>query len=461
MAAMSNPRGVEGAFRLWIGGGAALAGRHPDFLLVDDRGRWPVDRGPTLDQLVDQLRHLNRTGLGDPYQFARPNERLPLAAVRYWQDWVAAQGPMVDGRARLRMEPGGVLVADIQPASGEPLTIPVEPGPVVVATGFPPERIIGVPAGLTVRSVFAAAAVELGAADLDTLDWYDPASAGPALRILTAAGRPMTGQIGAALKAMATWQHLRDQLPGRVLTGDEANTVHARPEAAAHWVVAGTGAAGLSGVSKLLDDPSGSARFTVVGREPAKATLDNPLWSKLRASDRVRMELGQAVTGVSLDDDGFSVAGVRGDGLIVSLGGRTGPPPAISTVVDRAAKDGTLRASFLFDDGGQYLCYRLRIGPYDIDVTGAASRFPPMDPVFTGHAGGRYGRPERSLDRPWLYETTDHRFVQVIRPDPAEWGTPPCAATRDAPPESGSFSGGYAPTAVQATRYRIAVLDRR
>ena len=46
---VSNPEYVK-VERIQIGGGAALAGRHPDALLVDGRGRWQADASENIAQ---------------------------------------------------------------------------------------------------------------------------------------------------------------------------------------------------------------------------------------------------------------------------------------------------------------------------------------------------------------------------------------------------------------------------
>ena len=126
-----------------IGGGAALAGRDPDVLVVDGRGRWHVDPIPGIVQSVDQVRLLADSGMGDPYQVAGPRERVPLTAIQLWEDQAAVRGPLIDGLARLSVDHTGRLVADIQPLDGsQPLRVEVDGTP-VVATGVPPEIVPG------------------------------------------------------------------------------------------------------------------------------------------------------------------------------------------------------------------------------------------------------------------------------------------------------------------------------
>ena len=82
-----------------IGGGAALAGRHPQMLVIDARHGWHAATYWALGQTADQLRPITGTGLGDPYEFALGQQRVPLAALRYWEDRAAARGPVINGSA--------------------------------------------------------------------------------------------------------------------------------------------------------------------------------------------------------------------------------------------------------------------------------------------------------------------------------------------------------------------------
>ena len=117
--------------RVQLGAGASAAARDPHALLVDERLRWQSDNGTHIAQPADQLRNLNRTGLGDPYQFAGryeagpdgqprfvhdPGARVPLDALRLWEDGIAAQGPVVDGRAELRIADGRAAAGHHAPA---------------------------------------------------------------------------------------------------------------------------------------------------------------------------------------------------------------------------------------------------------------------------------------------------------------------------------------------------------
>jgi hypothetical protein len=498
--------GTYPTVRLQLGGGASLAGRDPDALLVDDRGRWQSDSGTRIAQTADQLRNLNRTGLGDPYQFAHPQERVSLEAVRYWEDTVAAHGPVINGAARLRLDPDGGLLADITPGNGSgAITVRVAGAP-VVTTGFPPEAIVGVDRGLGVRGTFEAVSSALDGlgtpealhakAAVNALHWSDPASAATTMEIFGRHGidpASLPARVVDSVHGLETWHEVREPGPDglrRVLTGDEANLEPAKgrydPDAAQRWVVAGTGGTAISAVENMLR-LSDHASFTMVGREPPPGLGENTQWRQVRAahdlgydpgnptapstrladgswpnpdaSGRLTMVFGKRIDGVQVvstpdGQTGYVVAGVGGDGVVVSLGGRSGVPPAVTDLVDAALKrdPGAVSGEMLFDNGGQYLGYRLAVGGHAIDVSGAASRFYPTD-VFTYRPGGAPAHPASALDDGVLWSTEDHRYALSERP----WrgGVPPPvdASWRDAPPESGNFDGGYVATAVQVTHY--------
>ena len=86
---------------------------------------------------------------------------------------------------------------------------------------------------------------------------------------------------------------------------------------------------------------------------------------------------GVAEYSITGRDAGRNPVEFSGDGLISSLGGRAGPPPAIADMVNAALRGdpSSVSAELLFDNGGQYLGYRVAVPGHEIDVTGAASRF--------------------------------------------------------------------------------------
>ena len=514
--------------RLQLGGGASLAGRDPHALLVDERGRWQADNGSRIAQTADQLRNLNRTGLGDPYQFVDvPGQRVPLEAVRYWEDSVAARGPVIDGEATLHVDEHGRLLVDITPQHGGPaLTLEVDGRP-VITTGFPPEIVPGVDRRVGMRDTFSdlsAALDALGTPEalwakdaVDALSWYRADSARLALKALTDQGvdpgsvRPRTLK---SLQAIDRWNDARKLAPGerpRVLFGDEANLsevdgVRMDPAAARKWVVAGAGGTGISGVENMLRatdvlPQADRPEFVMVGTRPPAGLGDNPQWHQVRATydqgydprnpyessrrlpsgewpnpdppggARLTMVLDTEITDFSvkptpgaeyavlgIDRDGNAVS-VAGDGLIASLGGRPGVPPAIAEMVDAAMRrdPASVTGELLFDNGGQYLGYRLTVDGRVIDVTGAASRFLPPS-IFEQRPGHGPMHPASELDDAQVWSTPDRRFV-VAQRDPNAILPQETAALRDAPPESGNFDGGYVATAVQVNHYAAFARD--
>ena len=492
------------------GGGAALSGRDPRALLVDDRGRWQSDNGDRIAQTADQLRNLRQTGLGDPYQFVgegKPGARVPLEAVRYWEDSIAAQGPVIDGKATFRME-NGKLLADIAPSDGSPmLTVEVEGTP-AIASGFPPEIIPGIDRSVGgIHGAFDKTSGELGKigtpdavtakAQIDALSWREPASAQKALDILAAHNidrSVLPEPVTRSLDQIANWQSLRDRFPGRVISGDEANLRGTDAAAAKEWIVAGTGGTGISGVENLLKlDPD--AKFTMIGRNAPPGLGDNTQWKEVRgrhdlgydpadptapsrrnpdgswpnptATGRLTMAFDRSMNITGIEDrsgpDGprFAVAGIEGDGVIASLGTRNSVPPAVADLVDAAIRrdPGSVSGRMLFDDDGQYLGYRITVDGRAIDVTGAASRFFPTGQLFEARPGDVGPLPGSAAGSGpgTVWGTDDSRYAASGRPAP---GAPPPAgfaaqtgSNRDAPPEGGNFDGGYVATATQTAHY--------
>ncbi|MBR7832521.1 hypothetical protein KDL01_04585 [Actinospica durhamensis] len=506
------PEGEYPKVTLQAGGGAALAARDPHALLVDDRGRWQADNGDRIAQTADQLRNLRQTGLGDPYQFVGehdPGARVPLDAVRYWEDDIAAQGPVVNGTANFRME-NGKMLADITPEHGDPITVEVEGTP-VISSGFPPEIIPGIDRSIsggmhgtyeaTSRALETLGTPEARAAkvEFDKLSWRDEASAGKAVDILRESGVDRAGlpdAVNKSLDAVANWKSLRDTHEGQILSGDDANLRGVDPTAAKDWIVAGTGGTGISGVENMLKlDPD--SHYTMIGRSAPPGLADNTQWKEVRtehdqgfnpkqpldpsltdpatgqpfnpgATGRLTMAFDRDmnITGIepSTAADGstrFSVAGFEGDGVIASLGTRAAVPPSVAEMVDSALKSDpkSVTGKMLFDDDGQYLGYRIDIAGKSIDVTGAASRFFPVDQLFSQPRGGSDPLPASggATAPGTVWSTGDARYAAA----PSERGKFPeqTGSNRDAPPEGGNFDGGYVATATQAMHY--AAMRRR
>lgn len=81
-----------------------------------------------------------------------PGPRLPVEAVRIWEDQLATRGDVVNGHARLRLGRDGELLAEIQrPAvdgkdAPPPLWVACDGVP-SIATGLTPEVVPGMPRG--------------------------------------------------------------------------------------------------------------------------------------------------------------------------------------------------------------------------------------------------------------------------------------------------------------------------
>ena len=125
-----------------IGAGGALAGRDPATLLVDARGRWQADGALDIAQVGQQLQEAYRARFGDVRQVAAANERVPVAAVSFWEDSLASVGEVLDGMGTMRFA-GDKLFLDVAPTGGgEVLTLEVG-GSVTSAPGFPEEKFLG------------------------------------------------------------------------------------------------------------------------------------------------------------------------------------------------------------------------------------------------------------------------------------------------------------------------------
>jgi hypothetical protein len=374
-----------------IGGGASLSGLGPDTLLVDDLGRWHKDRSKNLAQTARQLDGVKAAHLGDPSQAARPGQRVPLEAVQSWEDFRAAQGPVLNGKAELKLGPGDGFTMVVKMNSGEVLELPVTGTP-VIAAGFPAESVPG-------------------------------------------AGRLREGMIGsdlAAAKAQTAaaetaWNDLKAAHPGKVFLGDEANLVSFDPKVSNEWIIAGTGGTSVSTAEIILEGNPG-ARVKMVGSALTPGLATNPQYLGMQAKFGARFE---TITGVNVGTLGsvggkIDLAGHQGDAVVSALGGRNRVPPAIEKAVqDHLAVPGNkVKGVALRDTDGYFLGYRLVFEPsgHKVDVTGSASRFPPLDIEFS---------------------PKDRKFMRS-------------SSASDAPAESGNFDGGFAASAEQAARYRKA-----
>jgi hypothetical protein len=454
--------------RLMIGGGAALAGRDPEVLLVDGRGRWHVDPIPGIVQSADQVRHLYDSGLGDPHQFAGPRDRVPLTAITLWEDTAAVRGPVVDGMALLDVDPSGRLVADIRPLDGSgPVWVEVDGTP-VVATGVPPEIVPGasrwmptMPEALTaldgcladLRTPGAAQARELlrGLRDV-------PGSAATALdavgsvpefrqlrdnlRIAGIPGAPLEEAM-TTLEATAAWDRARAEAPGRVLIGDEVGDGEYDAGAGRRWLIAGIGGGAIANAEIILAG-NPDAEVVMVGTEAPWVLHNDAQYTALRqrhdkavnpdATGRLTTIPGRRLGPVAtaqgydgrtvvrmLDDQGRLLTDesgqpLEGDAYVGCLG-RVARLPRVLDNLQRWADH--VRGELDFSEDRQYLGYQVTFQKGDasisVDVTGAASRLLPAD-LF------------------------DARTAAVVN----ELGLV------EAPPESGNVAAGFMATALQA-----------
>jgi hypothetical protein len=89
-----------------------------------------------------KLASIRKSGVGDPDLFAPPNERVPLAGIRFMEDSAASQADVINGRATIKIDHEGRTLLVIKPDHGPPITVQIEGTP-VIATGFPRERAPG------------------------------------------------------------------------------------------------------------------------------------------------------------------------------------------------------------------------------------------------------------------------------------------------------------------------------
>ncbi|MEU7207412.1 hypothetical protein AB0B06_03315 [Streptomyces sp. NPDC044989] len=450
--AATLPEGRYPQREIMIGGGAALAGRDPDVLLVDSRGRWHVDPIKGIVQSADQVRHLREVGW-DPYQFGDPKDRVSLSALQLWEDTAAARGPLVDGRASLNLADDGRLLAEISPADGSPPVTVEVVGTPLVATGVPPEVVPGVnrqvptmdeaaralgdhlgtvatPEALQARDRLAALPEGPGraAAALDIL--AEPAVA-DALR--AAGDDSPAARARETVEATAKWEQATAEAPGRVLLGDEVGDGAYDPTVADNWVIAGIGGGAIANTEIILEG-NPNARVTMVGTAAPwvlhndsqylamRRQYDAELGGNGRLVTVPNQRLG-AVETVRTPDGGVRLKArdVEGDAYVACLG-RVARLPQAADTLDAWARQqgGQVKGELLFDRSEQYLGYRLHFQAGDrqhtVDVTGAASRMLPGN-VFS--------------------EKDMARLAVVDR--------------RTAPPESGNVAAGFMATALQGS----------
>lgn len=498
------------------GGGAALAARDKAALLIDQRGRWQADASDRIAQTANQLRGLKDAGLGDPFQFAQPDERVPMSAIRYWEDNIAAQGKCIDGKvSSIAIDERGRTILTIEPSDGKPIKVEVE-GNLAMATGFPTERMPGTPrTGITPEKAVDQVKAALQAIISDP-DPAVPANRKVNARAVLAEIKDTTGlettpgqrakdlaKVRAALKthgledtvapggdldkmliAGDKWNNLTKGHPKEVVLGDMANLESLDATVTNKWVVGGVSGTGISAVEIILAK-NPEAHVTMVGDKAPPGLVDNDQFmAVVRAHcDAPSAAQIEKITGVKVTpgDGRFSVifdvnldnpptrdakgihaadpsyippgydastnplAGAQG--YVAAMGRPEGLPPVASALFDSMqAKGGTMTMEPSYVDG-RYVGYRLHAIDKpptpgaagnvvkEIDVTGAASRFPPWDMLEVG--GGNHGA--ANADQ---VKAAKEKFR--------------AASSFDAPSESGNFDGGFVASAQQAADYAAA-----
>ena len=444
------PAGQHPRMPVMIGGGAALAGRHPEMLVIDARHGWYAAAAfPSIAQTADQLRPMAATGLGDPYELALGSqERVPVKALRYWADRAAARGPVIDGSAVLRPGEAGRLLVDISPGDGSPpLTIEAAGAP-VIATGFPRERVPGF--ALPVQTLPAAGRV-LARHYPDAWPEIEAALAeatpGRALAAWLrqgsrrAPGAPDDGMLPHAaqtVEATAAWETTQLQAPGLVMTGDDLSHGRASPLAARRWLIAGTGGAGYTSAEIILAANPG-AEVIMIGIGAREPVRNMPLYASVTRAHvaaeggdgRLTVVDGQPLlqrveTVREAGRPVFRILGYEGDACVACLG-RAGILPAAADPLARWAysQGGQVDGELMYDGRQEYLGYRVAFSAaarrYQVEVTGAASRALPTE----------------------LFPPA------TLRRAATEW-------SHEIPPESGNAPGAFLPTAAQARRYAAA-----
>ncbi len=311
-----------------IGGNAALAARNPETLLVDAGQRWHVDAGEYIAQTAHQLEGLKAAGFGDPYEFADVNGRVPVEALLYWQDMIAAQGDVIDGLATFGFLEDGTSLMTVHPVDGSAAIVVEVEGVPVIGTGFPKELAPGAPRDMTTRKALVALDHQLGKLESDPKLGTRASRARKALAeldVTAIGGRPLDndtkasraleilarvdadaaphstsatvtrslvealgdGDAGAlvALKAQRQWADLRtrDLADGtkQLWLGDEANALtDEQVRAMRHVLIGGTGGTGVSAAEIVLAK-NPTVHVEMLGKEAPSGLLENGQFRRL------------------------------------------------------------------------------------------------------------------------------------------------------------------------------------
>ncbi|NYI98999.1 hypothetical protein HNR12_005276 [Streptomonospora nanhaiensis] len=449
------PPGSRPRFSVAIGAGASVAARDPEVLVVDTRTQWQVGNSRVPLPAADRIQRLQEIGMGDPGQFADAQRPVPLGALHFWEDTLAARGPLVDGMARFAADGRGRLLARIQPTDGsEPVVVEVEGTP-VVATGVG-QRVPGadraVPSVPDALAVIADHLARHGADPrvIDALAWLPDRegtaqsaletlrSIGWAARLADAARRtdpadpagPLVGSALRTLRATEAWDRARAAAPGRALWSDEV--VEGRFDAAVSdsWLVAGRGGVGAAPETILAANPRAHV-VQLVGAPRTGEGVSERYKRLLRAHDpswggdgrlEVVWEAAPEAVAATRGPGGevrFRAHG-REAGAYVAAMGRVPRLPGVLLEFAHAARvpEREITGELLFDGARQHLGYRVSVpvggGRHVFEVAGSASRALP----------------------PRIFGPADIREVQ--------------RAGRHAFAETGGVVAGFVATAVQA-----------
>lgn len=504
-------------YPVMIGGGASLAARDRAYLLVDDRGRWHADGNIEIAQTSNQLKHTADAKLGDPRKHAAPNERLSLDAVRAWEDEIAVQGPVINGRANLRFGPHGESLIDLT-VGGETRTF-ILPSDPLIATGFVPERIPGAPFGLRPSDAARGLREELEIASNNTElgpDLQDAARRAVAkldaapivtnqdtvrfLEILDPALRTAMANNPALIKGLAYGEAAKNWLDlvsrddpnhPHVFFGDQANLGRAQAMNSNNWVIAGTGGTGVSAAEIVLKN-NPKARVVMVGPDSPAGLLEN---------DQFRM-LAEHHADKSLAAS-MGITKPTSERLSIRQGRVAGPVPSEhaqhTQLVDESGLDAKARAKRVIDingttpdgktpihiEGTAYVASIGRNNDYPATVLqlidqvrklpGGNYFVQPLfhDRQYVGYrvrftAGGKTirsvdvtGAASRYLPHEDAIKHADPEVLKSLDEAQHAFGRVRKASEWDAPAESGNFAGGFAATATQASRYAVHRTESR
>ena len=369
-----NQAGKIPVYEVQLGGNAALAARDPSALFIDANQRWAVDRSKYLAQTADQIKDIRAAGLGNPYEFAGPNDRVPRAAIVFMQDSIASQGPVLDGFGTISIDPvtKDVVITVRMNDSTPDVKVRVK-GALTVASGFPKEITPGADRFITPRQALgkldnalkalegpAAANLRQTLAQISGSNTDDLTAVNAALDAapeLTALLHRTNGAAISSLRAERAWEAMRTaDLAGgeqHLFLGDEANAMSDEKLRSIHKaVIGGTGGTGVSAAEIVLDHNS-TARVVMVGKDAPAGLLENDQFRRVVAKYGTP-ELAQRF-GIEGHGDGrFEFR----DGYRLEAPERVGDHYVAKASVDGAAPAGTLPTDQLAPgalDGDTYI----------------------------------------------------------------------------------------------------------